>query len=364
MTVRRSLIVVCAPVLFMLFVVSTTMAQGTAPSAQKALIDQASKTVVFAGPGGELGEAYKRIFADFTKETGITVTYLPGGVLDLFGRMAAERRRPSIDVYLSNGPSEARGASDGLYQQLDTKIVTALSEVYDLARVTDDMGVRFNFTNIGILYNKQKYMENNVPVPKIWADIWNPAVAGHVILSDPSGFASTLYIAYVNKKQGGSEGDPTAGIEYLATQKSKLLAIVRTSPERLQLMLAGQAWLTVDNGGSAIPETKKNPNFGFVSPEDGWPLFWNGLHAVKDGPNPIGAQLLINYMIGAGAQTKFANEVWVGPVNKNAKMSPELMQVAPDLSKGVSHFVLLDQKAIGDAYNAYRDIWNAKMNAK
>jgi putative spermidine/putrescine transport system substrate-binding protein len=263
---------------------------------------------------------------------------------------------------MANGPAEAQGQVDGLYQKLDPKIVISLPEVHDVARVKNDMGVRFMFTNIGLFYNKKKYAENNIPAPKVWDDLWAPGVAGRVILSPPSGFSAALYIAYVNKVRGGREDDPTRGIEYIASQKSKLLAIVRTAPEREAMMAGGQAWITPLDGASVIPQTMRNPDYGFVLPEDGVLLSWNAACVVKDCPNPIGANLLVNYMISAKSQEEFSAAAYLAPANKNAKMKPEVAQLAPNLSQDISKLMVIDQALMGASINKYREVWDAKMS--
>lgn len=63
-------------------------------------IKAAGKTMAFAAPGGDLGRILKAIQADFTADTGIRVNYLEGPLLDIYGRIKAERTRPSIDVSL------------------------------------------------------------------------------------------------------------------------------------------------------------------------------------------------------------------------------------------------------------------------
>lgn len=326
-------------------------------------ISQAGKSLVFAGSGGALGESFKRIFTDFTAQTGISVTYLAGPILDMYGRIRAERNRPSIDVYLSNGVAEAKGIVDGAFQQLNPKIVTALPELYDLARVPNDMGVRIEFTNVGIIFNKKPFLEKKIPFPSKWEDVWSPAVEGRVVLGDTTSFYTILYIAYMNKLRGGKEDDPTAGINFIASQKSKLMAIVRTYPERMQFLTSGQAWLTVDVGLTSIPETKKNPDLGWAALQEA-PLFWNGFHVVKDCPNPIGAQLLVNHMISAKAQETFARENFVGPANKTVKLDEEIAKLVPYGPEGIKRLLALDHGLIGDSLNRYRDLWNEKIASK
>ena len=323
-------------------------------------IKAAGKTMAFAAPGGDLGRILKAILADFTADTGIRVNYLEGPLLDIYGRMKAERTRPSIDVYVASSVTEAKGIQEGMYTPLDPKIVTNLSKVSELGRSPNGMGARMGFTNLGILYNRKLFEANNVPPPRRWEDIWAPALAGHPILGDTTSFYTVLYIAYLTKQLGGNESDPQLGINYLADRKSKLLAVVRTYPERMQMLNSGQAWLTVDVGMTSLPETRKNADLAFVTPEDGSPLFWNAYTAVKGSPNPIGAQLLINYLISDEIQARLARESFLGPISNSVKLDEELTKSIP-YGERLARMTPLDNGAIGDAITKYRDLWNTKM---
>jgi len=337
----------------------SAFAQGAGDD-KAAQIKAAGKSLVFAAPGGDLGKILKAILADFTKETGIRVSYLEGPLLDLYGRIKAERSRPSIDVYVASSVTEVKGIQESIYTPLDPRIVTNLAKVSDLGRAANGMGVRMGFTNLGILYNRKLLEANNVAPPRRWEDIWSQAIAGHPILGDTTSFYTVLYIAYLTKQLGGSEANPQPGIDYLAQRKSKLLAVVRTYPERMQMLNSGQAWLTVDVGMTSLPETKRNADLAFVTPEDGSPLFWNTYTAVKGSPNPIGAQLLINYLISDETQARLARESFLGPVSSSVKLDDALAKAIP-YGERLARMAPLDNGAIGDAINTYRDLWNAKM---
>ena len=153
-------------------------------------IKAAGKTMAFAAPGGDLGRILKAILADFTTDTGIRVNYLEGPLLDIYGRIKAERTRPSIDVYVASSVTEAKGIQEGMYSPLDPKVVTNLPKVSELGRSPNGMGARMGFTNLGILYNRKLFEANNVPPPRRWEDIWAPALAGHPILGDTTSFYS------------------------------------------------------------------------------------------------------------------------------------------------------------------------------
>ena len=324
------------------------------------LVKRAGKTLTFAGSGGDLGEILKTLLADFTADTGIKVNFFAGPLLDIYGRIRAERNRPSIDVYFSSSVSEAQGLKDDMYTPLDPAIVTNLAEVYDLARVPGDKGVRMEFTDLGIVYNKKKLAENGVTLQK-WDDIWSPALRERIILGDTTSFYTVLYIAYMTQRLGDKVSDPTKGIAYIAHNKPNLLAIVRTYPERIQMLTSGAAWLTIDVGMTSLPETKNHADIGFLSPPEGSPLFWNSLHAIRNCPNPIGAQLLINHLISTPVQTRWAEKSLVGPVNKNVKLPPEIAALVPYGPERIAKLVVLDPAMIADSIDRYRTAWDSAM---
>src|SRR5262249_25496758 len=130
------------------------------PADRASQINAAGKSLVFAAPGGDLGRILKSILADFTKDTGIRVNYLEWLLLDLYGRIKAERNRPSVDVYVASSVTEAKGIAEGMYSPLDPTIVTNLANVSALGQSPNRLSVRMGFTDLGILYNRKLYEAN------------------------------------------------------------------------------------------------------------------------------------------------------------------------------------------------------------
>ena len=335
-------------------------AHAQASTVDKDLVAQAGDTLTFAGSGGALGNILKGLLADFTAETGIEVQYLEGPLMDLYGRIMAERGRPSIDVFFSSSVVEARGLKDGIYAPLDPEIVTNLDDVYDIGRIPEDRGVRFGLTDLGFIYSKKAFAEAGVAEPDAWEDFWDPAIKGRQIIGDTTSTYTVLYIAYLTKMLGGDESAPEPGIEYVAERKDDLLAVVRTYPERMQLISSGEAWITVDVGFTSVPELVRNPDIGYLSPGEGSPLFWLGLHTIEGAPNPIGAQLLINYLISPEVQAKWARESWVGPINKTVELDDELAAVVP-YGDRLDSYVEVDYAAISENLERYRELWNEQI---
>ena len=62
-------------------------------------------------------------------------------------------------------------------------------------RGKDNVWVAAALSNFGILYNKQIAARDNLPTPKVWADLANPKLRDRVELADPrhSGSAHTIY---------------------------------------------------------------------------------------------------------------------------------------------------------------------------
>lgn len=210
-------------------------------------------------------------------------------MLDFNGRVRAEQNRPPIDVYCSNMITDAQGTSDGIFEPLDPKIATNPASIYDTALMPQNLGAKIEFNDLGLWINKKAYLDNKNALPTSWADFCSPAVAGRVIMDDTTDFSTQLYLAYIGGKLGGHEDDPTKAIELVASEKSKLLAVVRTYRARERMLKTGQAWAMISSGLTSWPGANSNPDPDFVSPKEGPPLYSNGIHVVKGAPNPLGA---------------------------------------------------------------------------
>jgi ABC-type Fe3+ transport system substrate-binding protein len=115
---------------------------------------------------------------------------------------------------------------------------------------------------------------------------------------------------------------------------------------------------------SSFPEIRKNPNLGYVVPTEGSPMQSYGLHVVKSARNPIGAQLLINFLLSDPIQSRLAQEIFTTPVNKHTKLDEEISKLVPFGPEGLKKFVALDNTAIAANYGKYREQFNAKINVK
>jgi putative spermidine/putrescine transport system substrate-binding protein len=231
--------------------------------------------------------------------------------------------------------------------------------------VSNDLGVRLILYNLGLMYNPTIYKQKNIPAPTTWDDFWNPALNGHIVLSGPPGYYPSLYIAYESALHGGSESNPAPGIDYIAQHKSQLLGVVNDLTTQLQLAASGQAWIQIQAGITALPLVKSDPTrYGYVAPiQNGAILGWNGLHAVKNSPNPIGAQMFINFLLSPAAQVVLAQNLSVGPVNNKVNLSSDLANVVPYRGNPlIAHAQVFDAAKINASLQTYQDDWLAKMS--
>ena len=194
-----------------------------------------------------------------------------GTALSNYAKVVASRNNPEIDVYWSNELTHAAGKQQGLYDKLDSKVVTNLVDVYQTSRDPDGIGVGSHVQATGFQYNAQKFKEAGIPVPTSWNDLADPRLKGKVALYNFSVAFSQDLLVIMTKISGGTEKDVRPGLEKIkAWRTSGNLATFATSPAELDNMLIqGQAWITVNGGPRAWILKDRGAPIDFAVPKEG-----------------------------------------------------------------------------------------------
>jgi putative spermidine/putrescine transport system substrate-binding protein len=133
-------------------------------------------------------------------------------------------------------------------------------------------GVPYRWGTTVILYHRDKFVENNIPLPTDWKDLWNPQLKQRISLLD----RSREVIGLVLKKLGSSYN--TTDLSQAKNLKSDLEKLHQqvkfySSDNYLQPLLMGDTWAAVAWSSDAIELTQKNSNMGAIVPRSGTALF-------------------------------------------------------------------------------------------
>ncbi|MFF7752583.1 2-aminoethylphosphonate ABC transporter substrate-binding protein [Streptomyces sp. NPDC007971] len=192
--------------------------------------DEKAVTVYSAdGLKGENGDGwYDKVFADFTKQTGIKVKYVEGGSGEMVQRAVREKNNPQADVLVTLPPFIQQADSKGLLEKYEPK---------DSVQVSGgDKAVDGTWTSVvnnyfGFVYNKKELKK----APTTWDELLDgkyknklqystPGVAGDgtavliKVIHDFGGKEQAL--AYLKKLQANNVG-PSASTGKLAPKVDK-----------------------------------------------------------------------------------------------------------------------------------------------
>jgi putative spermidine/putrescine transport system substrate-binding protein len=137
-------------------------------------------------------------------------------------------------------------------------------------------GVPYRWGTTVIMYRRDKFADANIPIPKDWADLWNPKLRQRISVLD----RSREVIGLTLKKLGYSynQADLTQ-VTNLKSELAKLHQQVKfySSDYYLQPLIMGDTWAAVAWSSDAIDLVQKNQDIEAIVPPSGtalWADLW------------------------------------------------------------------------------------------
>jgi putative spermidine/putrescine transport system substrate-binding protein len=327
----------------------------------------AEAEVVFAGYGGTYEQFTRNQFMPaFEKATGIKIKLVVGTALSNYAKVVASRNNPEIDVYWSNELTHAAGKQQGLYDKLDSRVVTNLVDVYPSSQDPDGIGVASHVQVTGFQYNSQKFRDAGIPAPTSWNDLADPRLKGKVALYNFNVAYSQDLLVLLTRVAGGTEKDIRPGLEKIkALRDSGNLTMFASSPAELDNMLIqGQAWITVNGSPRAYILKARGAPIDFAVPKEGGGFFTNYFDVVKGSPHPKAAQLLVNFLIGPEMQIVIAKDVVAAPINKKVVVPESLRDKVPMGEEQLNKLIRIDRNEMNRQLDNWAEQWNREIESK
>lgn len=328
-------------------------ALGTALAAPASAQDTSvTGSVKVIGFSGVFADNYQKFIIDAfeAKYPGIKVTYQPSkNSAETLALLTLQRGSPSVDVALIDIAVAISANEQGLFAQLDPKIVTNLSQMPDWARIQDDRSIAFSTDNLSILYNTDAV---KTP-PESWLDLTDPKYEGRIAapLADTRG---VILIPILNK---------IAGAEYKETVEpafetlKKIAPNVQTwnpAPDCYQVVQSGQVDLSICwNGRAQYLHDTQGGKIGIALPKEGSIGQTNTINLVEGSSNAEAAQLFINYALSAEAQASFAEKSFYGPVNNTVQLPDPVAARIYGSKEAQSRQMTLDWNWIAKQYSPW-----------
>lgn len=330
--------------------------------------DKREITLRVGNYGGAFTATQRKYVADlYTRRTGIKVQYIDANPADHLAKMIASRGREApYDVVYLDVDIQVSAGKAGVIEKMDPKIVTNASLLYDEAKNKSGFGPGLFFYSTAIAYNTAKFKEAGIPAPTSWADLWDPRLAGKVMIPDLSTSMGRSFLIAAARLNGGDEKNLAKGIEKIAQLKYHS---IYTSTVQLEALLpTGDVWAAPMADGRAWGLVDKGVSVAFVRPKEGSVMQMGTLDVVKGSKLTKEAFEYINTALDPYPQLGQSYEIPYGPTT--TLLAPVLSHY-PDVSKkfiaslkDLKEAYVPDWKAYVENQGEVLDLWNRQVVRK
>ncbi len=217
------------------------------------------------------------------------LNFITGGSGQLLRRMEAEAARPQADIFWSSS-ANTLGAFKQLFEPYTSPQLAAIAPNL---RDPSNLWTASNLHVVVLMVNANQL--GGRPAPKTWADLFDPALKGKVIIADPANSSTGYTILWGVRQMLGAEGlRKLAANINVTSQAPTVLRGVAQGEFTVGLTFESNAYAYVAGGQREI---------SLVYPEDGTFTSPEFLVLAKNAPNPAAARRAFDHIISKEVQT-------------------------------------------------------------
>ena len=280
-----------------------------------------AETLVVSTWGGNWKEGTEIIGKEFTKRTGIGVTYVTGGTLDRLAKARVAKDNPEVDITYTTSHVGFLYQASGLFEKLDWSKIPNFKDLHAAGNRGDyEVGV-YSYVYSPVF--RPDLMPKGFSIPS-WNTLWSPEVKGKLAMPD---FDPSHIIIASSKLAGADAKNWKAGIPLLEKLKPSIKAfytsdansqdLFQTGETPVQIMLSINAYHLMSLG---IPATISIPKEGAI-------VGIGALGISKNTKKLAAAHEFINVALDPKVQEQICEFHKCSPMNKNAHVSPELAKL-------------------------------------
>ncbi|WEO97209.1 2-aminoethylphosphonate ABC transporter substrate-binding protein [Streptomyces sp. FXJ1.172] len=265
----------------------------------------AKEVTVYSADGlkGENGDGwYDKVFAAFTRQTGIKVKYVEGGSGEMVQRAVRERSNPQADVLVTLPPFIQEADAKGLLQKYEVKDA---DQVGGADKATDGTWISVVGNYFGFVYNKKELKQ----APRTWDELLDAKYKNKLQYSTPgvAGDGTAVLIKAIHDFGGKDQG-----LAYLKKLQANNVGPSASTGKLAPKVDKGE--LLVANGDVQMnyAQSKTMPNLGiwFPAGKDGKPTTFALPYAaglVTKAPHSANGKKLLDFMLARKQQQEVSS---------------------------------------------------------
>jgi len=325
------------------------LVSGAAMAQEKVL-----NVLSYGGPWNEVQE--KTVLERFKKETGYSVT-LGSQPVNALAPIMAAKDNPIYDVVWMPAEDYAALSAAGQLLPLDYANIPNAKDLYEGSAMKD--GIITSYAVVALVYNTDKI---KTP-PTSWADLWNPAYKGHVMIGDLPHSYATSFLVMAARMNGGGEANIDPGFKKIEQLKPSISGFYKNSGVAAQMFQQGSAWIAPWHHGRAKYMAERGVPLAYVVPKEGAPAYLSVIGVVKGTKNKAIAEKYINMVLAPDAQIAWATIIGAGPANKTVKLDPAVAATVPYGEDQVKKLVKLDWATILKNQDKWVERWQKEVTS-
>jgi len=319
---------------------------------------QAAETIYVGGSGGSTEVLFKeKIIPAFEAKTGAKVVYVPGNSTDILAKLQAQKGKQEISVALIDDGPMYQATGQGLCAKVEDS--GSIKELYPNARMIGDKSVGIGFIATGLAYNKDAFAKNGWKAPTSWQDLTDPKFKQKVVIPPITNGYGLLTLVMMSKLNGGGEDNMDPGFEVMTKKVAPNVLAWEPSPGKMaQMLQTGEAALVVWGNGRVQAVVDQGAPVEFVYPKEGAVVIMVAGCVVEGAPQSKLGQQFLQHVVSAESQVLLAGAVGWGPVNKTAKLAPDVAKKVVFGPEKVNALISPNYEVI----NAKRAEWTNRWN--
>ncbi len=322
-------------------------ALATTSFVESASAQAPTKSVVLniASLGGQLDKVFKKAFAPFEQEKGITIRWNPSVSAENLAKVVATKANPEFDVALVENLSHSIGSARGLWATVDEKVVTNYADLYPQARPKNNDGVGIGFFLAGLFYRSDEFQKRGWAAPTSWEDLFRPEFCGLIGLQHPN---VSYTIHTIIMLAGGDPNRAEKGIERLAKLKDCIPVLEPSAPKLEEKIQLGEYLVGIHGNIRTVYLIKQGAPVKFTYPKEGTVAAVTIAAPVKNAKNAALAQEFINWYIRPDVQKQIMEGLYYGPTNRKVEISAEMKSLGVPDSELMKKMITVDDSVIVD----------------
>lgn len=279
------------------------------------------RVLTWSDPTGQA--AVRNILQTFEATTGAKVIPdLTGTTSDMIAKIKASAARPQYDVVILSGFGATSLADANLLDTPDHSAIPNLANVLpEYQSGAGGHAVGYFLWSDGLIFNKKQYPS----APTSYGLLWDTAATGKVILPPAENLAALELIIVAARRAGGDVMHPDAGFELLKKLKGQALAISQNASQMADLFRSDSANAAAVYSPLVFADFIPNPEYhmsGTYDLDEGFFVDLQYMVVPKGHPGDTAViNAFLNHALDPQVQGKMAEEVWYGPINKQAVLS-------------------------------------------